>query len=98
MIFVSLARWSQKSGALFIHKRIYWNGGTWTPFCRLFWRYCTRESDSRPLAIGDTKEHVDPLSLVPPDIDYVPLHEFAHRHAVDYNDLCKAVHAAVDMQ
>lgn len=40
MVWISFGRWSSSSGALFIRKRIYWNGTEWTPFVRLFWRYC----------------------------------------------------------
>lgn len=40
MIIPSFSRWSHKAGALFIYKRIYWGGVKWTPFVRMFWRYC----------------------------------------------------------
>ena len=47
MILPRFGRWSSASGALFIWKRIYWHGWRWTPFCRIFWRYC-RADDPGP--------------------------------------------------
>lgn len=44
MILLSFGRWSSASGPLFIRKRIYWNGTKWTPFVRVFWRYCKENS------------------------------------------------------
>jgi hypothetical protein len=43
-VWISFGRWSSASGPLFIRKRIYWHGYRWTPFVRVFWRYCTRDS------------------------------------------------------
>lgn len=40
MIWISFGRWSAAGGPLFTARRIYWNGHKWTPFVRLFWRYC----------------------------------------------------------
>ena len=41
MILPRLGSWSISGGALFVWHRIYWHGYRWTPFCRIFWRYCT---------------------------------------------------------
>ena len=40
MIWVSFKKWSNGGGAIFCYKRIYWKGYRWTPFIRVFWRYC----------------------------------------------------------
>lgn len=40
MIWLSFGRWSSAAGALFVRQRVYWNGHRWTPFVRVFWRYC----------------------------------------------------------
>lgn len=40
MIWFSVGTWNHAAGPLFIRKRIYWHGWRWTPFVRLFWRYC----------------------------------------------------------
>ncbi len=42
MIWIAFGRWNSSSGALFIRKRIYWHGSKWTPFVRVFWRYCNK--------------------------------------------------------
>jgi hypothetical protein len=40
MLWISFGIWQTASGPIFIRKRIYWNGYKWTPFVRIFWRYC----------------------------------------------------------
>ena len=44
MISISFGSWSSASGAIFVRKRIYWHGFRWTPFVRVFWRYCRNDS------------------------------------------------------
>jgi hypothetical protein len=47
MIWLDFGKQTSKQGPLFLSERIFWNGVKWTPFVRLFWRYCRDPRESR---------------------------------------------------
>ena len=59
MLWISFGRWSSASGALFIRQRVYWNGWKWTPFVRVFWRYC--HFPNVPAHAGAVATGVEPI-------------------------------------
>jgi hypothetical protein len=48
MLWFSFDDWEDAGGELFLKRRIYWKNTRWTPFVRVFWRYCNKPPDRLP--------------------------------------------------